>query len=383
MARKPTEHPNHPGGLRYRRIVVKLGTNLLTGGTDRLDLQIMASIVGQVARVREAGGQVLIVSSGAVSAGRHRLAAAGVSFGDVPERQVLASIGMSHLMRSYDDLFSWHEITVAQALLTRRDLADRSGYLNARNTLLTLLDLGVVPIINENDVVATDELEVGFGDNDHLSAQVANLIDADLLAILSDVEGLFTADPRSDPDAQMLKRVDRIDEDIEALAGGAGERGRGGMATKIGAAKLATSAGVDTVIARGEEPDVLVRLAFGDAIGTHFPPTADRMESRRRWMRSGLAVRGSVTVDDGAAHALRHSGSSLLPAGIREVSGKFGRGDSIAVVTSEGHRLALGVVNYDARDLERLRGVKSDQIEGILGYQYGAEAIHRNNLVLL
>jgi glutamate 5-kinase len=383
--KRPADSQSHnaAGGLRYRRIVAKLGTNLLTGGGDRLDLQVMAALVGQVAGVRSHGGQVIVVSSGAVAAGRHRLGPERGGHVDVVERQVLASIGMGHLMRSYDDLFGWHETIVAQALLTRRDLADRHGYLNARNTLLTLLELGVVPIVNENDVVATDEIDVGFGDNDSLSAQVANLVDADLLAILSDIAGLYTADPRTDPSAQLVKRVDAIDATVEGMAGGSRERGRGGMATKIQAAKLATASGSDVVVASGREPDVLTRLAFGGEIGTLFPAHTDHVESRRRWMISGLSVRGEVVIDDGAARALRHGGSSLLPAGIREVSGRFERGDSVAMVTNEGHRLALGIVNYDSADLKRVRGVKSDQIEGILGYQYGAEAVHRNNLVLL
>ena len=385
MPRKPTTSKPDPtaGGLRYRRIVAKLGTNLLTGGGSRLDLQVMAAIVGQVAEIRAHGGQVIVVSSGAIAAGRHRLASAGGTQADVLERQVLASIGMSYLMRSYDDLFAWHDITVAQALLTRRDLADRNGYLNARNTLLTLLDLGVVPIVNENDVVATDEISVGFGDNDNLSAQVANLVDADLLAILSDVDGLFTADPRSDRDATLIERVETVDATIEAMAGGASARGRGGMATKLQAAKLATASGTDVVIARGVGPNILVRLGFGESVGTLFPAQGDRVESRRRWMLSGLSVRGEVVIDDGAARALRRSGSSLLPAGVQKVTGRFERGDSVAVVSAEGHRIAVGISNYDAADLERVKGVRSDRIEAILGYQFGAEAVHRNNLVLL
>jgi glutamate 5-kinase len=371
------------GGLRYRRVVAKLGTNLLTGGGTRLDLQVMASLVSQVATVRSHGGELIIVSSGAIAAGRHRLSAQRTGEGDMVERQVLASIGMSHLMRSYDDLFAWHDVIPAQALLTRRDLGDRQGYLNARNTLLTLLELGIVPVVNENDVVAPDEVNIGFGDNDSLSAQVANLVDADLLAILSDVAGLYTADPRLDPEARLIERVEHIDATIETMAGPSGARGRGGMATKLQAAKLATASGSDVVIAHGRDPDVLVRLAFGEAAGTFFPAQSSRIESRRRWMLSGLAVRGDVVVDAGAANALRHDGSSLLPAGIIEVNGRFERGDSVAVLTHEGHRLAVGIVNYEAGDLRRLRGLKSDQIEGVLGYQFGAEAIHRNNLVLL
>jgi glutamate 5-kinase len=385
--RKPLAEPEAtdapmPSG-RYSRVVVKLGTNLLTAGTDRLNLEVMSSLVGQVARLMRQGGEVIVVSSGAIACGLHRLGAPEERK-DIPFRQVLASVGQTYLMRAYEELFAWHDIMVAQTLLTRRDLADRQGYLNARNTLLALLEVRVVPIVNENDVVAVEEIEgAKIGDNDNLSALVANLVDADLLVLLTDTAGLFTADPRRDPQAQLIPRVEHIDREIEELAGGAGGRGVGGMATKVQAARLAIAGGADVVIADGHERDILPRLAQGEAVGTLFPATADRMESRKRWMLSGLSLKGSVAVDSGAARALRQENRSLLPAGVRSVAGPFERGDVVAICDSEGRRIACGIANYSSKDIECIRGQRSDCIEETLGYEYGAEVVHRDNLVLL
>ena len=370
--------------LRYRRIVAKLGTNLLTAGSDRLDLDTMSSLVAQVARLHAAGAEVILVTSGAIAAGRQRL---GHVHGrrDIPIRQVLAAVGQSHLMQSYDQLFAAQGIVIAQTLLTKRDLSDRVGYLNARNTLLALLELRAVPIVNENDVVAVEEIEgAKIGDNDNLSALVANLVDADLLALLTDTGGLYTADPRLDPSAKLIARVERID-DVEQLAGpsGPGERGTGGMATKVQAARLATSGGTPVVIANGDEPDVLVRLARGEELGTLFPAQVDRMESRKRWMLSRLAVRGRIVVDAGAARALRRDKKSLLPAGVREVDGTFERGEAVDICGPDGERIACGIANYGRDEMEAIRGLRSERIAEALGYEYGAEVVHRNNLVLL
>jgi len=372
------------GQVRYKRIVAKLGTNLLTAGTDRLDLEVMAGLVGQVARLMAQGHQIIIVSSGAIAAGRHRLGL-GAHRRDIPFRQVLASVGQSRLMYAYDQLFGSHGVTVAQTLLTKADLSDRHGYLNARNTLLALMELKVVPIVNENDVVAIDEIkEAKFGDNDNLSAMVANLVDADLLALLGDTPGLFTCDPHRDPNARLIPRVERIDADIEACAGGTeGERGTGGMATKIQAAKLATASGVAVAIADGRQPNILARLAQGEAVGTFFSPTSTRLESRQRWMLSGLARKGRLTVDRGAARALREQNRSLLPAGVVAVEGDFGRGEVVDIVDGSGQRLACGIANYSAEDIARIKGARSDRISEILGYEYGAEVVHRNNLAVL
>jgi glutamate 5-kinase len=374
----------HDERLQYRRIVAKLGTNLLTAGSDRLDLDTMASIVDQVARLHDAGVEVILVTSGAIAAGRERLGHVRVHR-DIPIRQVLAAVGQSHLMRHWERLFAAQEVVTAQTLLTKRDLSDRVGYLNARNTLLALLELGAVPIVNENDVVAVEEIEgAKIGDNDNLSALVANLVDADLLALLTDIPGLYTADPRVDPTAELIRRVDLV-EDVELLAGPSqpGERGTGGMATKVQAARLATSGGTPVVIVNGDEPDVLPRLARGEELGTFFPSQVDRMESRKRWMLSRLAVRGRIVVDAGAARALRRDQKSLLPAGVREVDGTFERGEAVDIVGPDGERIACGIANYGREEVEAIRGLRSELIAATLGYEYGSEVVHRNNLVLL
>jgi glutamate 5-kinase len=368
----------------YRRIVVKLGTNILTAGTERLDLEMMASLVGQVVRLRRSGFDVVVVTSGGVAAGRQALKTARKRR-DLPYRQVLAAVGQVELMQAYHQLFGWHDVVVGQALLTRRDLMSREGYLNARNTLLALLEFGAVPIVNENDTVAVDQIaESRIGDNDNLSAYVANLIDADLLAILTNIGGLYTADPNIDPTARLLERVERITPEIEALAGGAiSERAIGGMVTKLQGARLATASGVNVVICSAHEPMVLPRLAEGEAIGTFFPAATDRVESRKRWILSGLSARGRIVIDAGARHALVDLNRSLLPAGVAAVEGPFERGDTVTVVGPTGERLGHGITNYDSADLERIRGRRSDDIEAILGHSFGSEVVHRNNLVMI
>jgi glutamate 5-kinase len=274
---------------------------------------------------------------------------------------------------------------VAQALLTRTDLTDRPGYLNARNTLLALMELRVLCIVNENDVVAVDELhEARFGDNDNLSAMVANLVDADLLLILSDIDGLYTADPHLDPDARLIPRVDKIDSTIERLVGGTtGNLGTGGMITKIEAAKLATTCGVTVIIANGSEPNVITRLATGKAIGTRFAPVDTKLESRERWMLSGLGTKGKLVVDAGATLALKKHNRSLLAAGIVEVEGDFERGDVVNIFDPEGVRIGCGLTNYSSADVSKIKGEHSNKIATRLGYDFGSEVVHRNNLVVL
>ena len=303
--RSTTKAPPAKKSGQYHRLVIKLGTNLLTGGTGHLDIPTMTSLVDQVAQLHQQGREIVLVSSGAIAAGRDKLAA-DHNRKDIPFRQILAAVGQGRLMHAYEQLFDRHGIVIAQALLTKRELSHRAGYLNARNTILSLLSLGVVPIINENDVLATDEIkEEKFGDNDNLSAMVANLLDADLLILLSDVHGLYTADPRKDKDAKLIPVVEKIDAEIESMAGGAGtSRGTGGMATKIEAAKLATRSGIAVVITEGSVPNVITRLAEGESVGTLFLPTASKVESRQRWMISRLASRGKIVIDDGAAAAL-------------------------------------------------------------------------------
>ncbi len=344
----------------------------------------MSSLVAQIAQLHKQGLELLVVSSGAIAAGRHKLGLTKERRG-TPFKQVLASVGQSRLMNVYEQLFAQHNITVAQALLTKADLTDRAGYLNARNTLLALLELGVICIVNENDVVAVDEIrEAKFGDNDNLSAMVANLVDADLLLILTDIAGLYTADPHRNPDARLIPQVDRIDSEIEHLATDtAGNLGTGGMVTKLEAAKLATASGVTVVIADGREADVILRLAAGEAVGTHFPPITSKLESRQRWMLSGLSTKGKLVVDSGAALALRKQNRSLLAAGITQVEGKFERGDIVNIYDPQGSRLGCGITNYSSADITAIKGAHSKKIASTLGYDYGSEVVHRNNLVVL
>ena len=369
--------------LPYYRIVVKFGTSLLTGGSDQLNQDTMSKLVAQVAQLHKQGLELLIVSSGAMASGRHKLGLTKKIKG-IPFKQVLCSVGQSHLMYVYEQLFGQYNIAVAQALLTKTDLSDRAGYLNARNTLLALLQLKVVCIVNENDVVAVDELdEAKFGDNDNLSAMVANMVDADLLLLLTDTAGLYTADPRRDPDAHLISQVDRIDAEIEGLADKAGSLGIGGMITKIEAAKLATASGVTVVIADGREPDIILRLASGEAMGTRFSPTTSKLESRKRWMLSGLCVQGRLVVDSGAALALKKQNRSLLAAGIRQIEGEFDRGDIVDIYDAEGSHLGCGLVNYSSGEVSLIKGAHSGKIATLLDFDYGPEVVHRNNLAVI
>jgi glutamate 5-kinase len=344
----------------------------------------MSNLVTQVARLHEQGLEPIIVSSGAIASGRHKLGLTKKIKG-IPFKQVLASVGQSRLMNVYEQLFGQHNITVGQALLTKSDLSDRAGYLNARNTLLGLLDLRVVCIVNENDVVAIDEIqEAKFGDNDNLSAMVANLVDADLLMILTDIAGLYTADPHHDPNARLISQVKRIDSDIERLvASTAGSLGTGGMATKIEAAKLATASGVNVIIVDGREPDVILKVVSGEAIGTHFLPNTSKMESRKRWMLSGLGTRGKLVIDAGAALALRKQNRSLLSAGIQKAEGTFQHGDIVAIYDTGGTYLGCGITNYSSSDISIIKGAHSRKIASLLSLDYGPEVVHRNNLALL
>jgi glutamate 5-kinase len=368
----------------YSRVVVKAGTALITSGSDELDMDTMADLVGQIAQLRQSGCQMLLVSSGAVAAGRHALGTSN-GHGSLKMRQLLAAIGQGRVMSAYERLFGQHNIHVAQALLTGRDIDDREGYLNIRNTLLGLIELGIVPIINENDVVAVDELggEI-FGDNDMLSAMVANIVDADLLIMLGRVNGLFTADPNLDPTAQPIPVVTSFTEEIEALGGPSADgRGRGGMTTKLEAAKLATASGVDSVVASGRQRGVIRRLVSGESHGTFFPTSATRMESRKRYLLSQMHESDAVVVDSGAARALLHRNSSLLAAGVVDSLGDFDRGDVVLVLDTERHQLACGISNYSSRDIKHIRRLRSDRIELTLGHYFGDEVLHRDNIVIL
>ncbi len=370
--------------LAYRRVVVKAGTTLLTRGAEGLDREVMSSLVSQIAGLHRRGVEMILVSSGAVAAGRHVIGGLEEGRG-LPLRQALAAVGQGHIMHTYEQLFGGHGVRVAQALLSRRDLADRLGYLNVRNTLMALLELRVVPIVNENDVVAVEELSgEQFGDNDTLSALVANLVDADLLVLLGDIDGLYTSDPNVDPSARLLSPVERVDEGLLAQAGPSWKNtGRGGMATKLEAARLATASGVDVVIANGAQEEVILKLARGDqGIGTRFPSSVTKIDSRKRWMLARLSTRGEVIVDEGAATALRRHHRSLLPAGITDVYGSFERGDIIAIFGPDRDRIASGLTNYSSVDLAKIRGARSDSIAELLGHEYGDEAVHRNNMIV-
>ena len=369
--------------LPYRRIVVKAGTSVLTAGPghQNLDLTVMAALVRQISQLRSLSAEVLLVTSGAIAAGQE---ASGRVALDIPSRQVRAAIGQSRLMHTYQELFGVHGLQVAQVLLTIKDLYDRQSYLNVRNTLQGLLDLGVVPILNENDVVAVDEIGEVFGDNDRLSALVANLVNADLLVILTDIDGLYTADPNLDSEARLIPLVERVDPDIEALAGkDRNPWARGGMATKIEAARLVTTSGITMVMCQGTAEDAVLRAARGDEIGTVFRPAAEKLEARKRWMLGAVSHRSAVVVDAGAAAALRKNNRSLLPAGITEVTGDFARGDIVYIVAAGDRRIACGITNYGSEDIKRIRGFRSDDIQDTLGYHYGPEVIHRDNLVLI
>lgn len=366
--------------MNYKRIVVKLGTGVLTNGTDRLSRPRMVDLVRQVASLQATGREVVVVSSGAVTAGREALGFPKMRK-DIPFKQVLAAVGQSRLMHIYAQLFELYDLTVAQALLTRADLADRQRYLNARNSLLALIARRVIPIVNENDVVGVDEIKIG--DNDNLSALVANLVDADLLVMLTDIAGLYTADPHRVPEAQFIPVVDLIDDTIRRLAGTTStRRGTGGMITKIQAAELATQGGTTVVIAAGDEPNVLLRLVAGECIGTRFTAAVSQLESRKRWILAESA-RGRIYVDQGAVQALLERGKSLLPVGVTQVEGSFERGATVRICDPGGHEIARGISNYGSDDLIAIRGRRSAEIATILGYEYGAEVVHRNNLVVV
>ncbi len=363
-----------------RKIIVKVGTSTLTGGTRRLSPRLMLELVRQVAQLHEEGHRVVLVTSGAMSAGREKL-----NWPDLhpalPVKQMLASVGQAVLMQRYSDLFSYFSITVSQILLTRGDIANRTGYLNARDTLLTLLAHRILPIINENDTIATEEIRVG--DNDNLSALVANLIDADLLILLTDIDGLYTADPRSDPAATLIHTIPRIDEAVFARAGGTGSAlGTGGMITKLQAAQLAGRSGTTTVIAPGARPDVIAAVVRGEQIGTTFLPPTTRKESRKRWLLSEKAL-GVLNVDAGAVRQVTERGASLLPVGVLAVEGEFERGEPVNIAAPGGECVAIGLSNYAAAEARRLVRLQSAAIVETLGYTWGDEIIHRDNLVLL
>jgi glutamate 5-kinase len=368
--------------MTFCRVVIKLGTSTLTAGTSHLSLPRMVDLVRQVTQIHNTGCEVVLVSSGAIAAGRECLNFPQLPK-DIPAKQMLAAVGQPRLMALYEQLFDLYGITVAQVLLTRSDLSDRRSYLNSRNTLAALLAQRVIPIVNENDTVATEEIRVG--DNDNLSALVSNLVDAELLILLTDQPGLFTSDPRRDPNAQLVDNIyeQHIPDSLWQAAGGsANGLGTGGMTTKLQAADLARRSGAAVIIARGSDTDIITRLVAGETHGTYFKPSASVVESRKRYILASDRSNGCIYVDSGAVLALREGGS-LLPVGITGLEGKFERGDTVRVADPEGRDIARGMVNYSYNHLQNISGHRSEEILKILGFAYGEEVIHRNNLVLL
>ena len=364
-----------------RRWVVKIGSALLTGDGKGLDRDAMAAWVAQIARLQDEGVEVVLVSSGAVAEGMSRLGwkARPKAIHDL---QAAAAVGQMGLVQAYESHFMAHGRHTAQILLDHDDLSNRQRYLNARRTLQALIRLGVVPVVNENDTVVTDEIR--FGDNDTLGALVANLIDAEVLVILTDQQGLFDKDPRANPDAVLVGEGRAGDPALDAMAGGsAGSLGRGGMATKLRAAKLAARSGATTLIASGREPDVLVRLRRGDALGTLLVAAQEPIAARKQWLAGQLQVRGRLTLDAGAVDVLRQQGRSLLPVGVKAVSGHFTRGELVTCCDEDGREIARGLVNYSAEETTRILGQSSARIADILGYRDDDELIHRDNLVLV
>ena len=364
-----------------RRIVVKVGSSLVTAEGRGLDHAALSRWAGQIAALTAQGREVVLVSSGAIAEGIARLGWAKRPHA-VNELQAAAAVGQMGLVQAYESIFRAHGLHAAQVLLTHEDLANRTRYLNARSTLRTLLELKVVPIINENDTVATDEIRLG--DNDTLGALVTNLIEADCLVILTDQTGLYTADPRKDPQATLVMDAHAGDPELERMAGGAGSSvGTGGMLTKILAAKRAARSGAHTVICSGHEENVLLRLAAGEAIGSQLIARQAPLAARRQWLADHLQLRGGVVLDDGAVRALREEGKSLLPVGVQGVTGEFERGEVVAIVDLTGHEIARGLVNYSANEARRIAGKPSSAIETELGYMDEPELIHRDNLVML
>lgn len=366
---------------RAKRFVVKVGSVVLASYDCRLDQATVDRLASELLELRKAGKEVILVSSGAILAGMGQLGLKEKPR-SIPLKQAVAAVGQSHLMRNYEEAFAPNGQRVAQVLLTQDDLQNRIRYLNARNTLFTLLGIGVIPIINENDTVAIDEIK--FGDNDNLSALVATLVDADLLVILTDTEGLYTSDPRKDPSARLVPLVKRITEEIKLWAGESARGiGTGGMSTKVSAARIAASVGIPTIVANGLEKGILHRVFSGEAVGTLFLPSHSKMKSRQRWLAFATRPHGQIVVDEGAKMALTHSGKSLLPSGILATARPFQVGDVVSLLNSEGVEFARGLVNYTSEEVEKIKGLKSTEIEGALGYKHSDEVIHRNNLVIL
>jgi glutamate 5-kinase len=366
---------------RVRRVVVKVGSGLVTTPGEGPSSEPIGRLAADLSALVQDHREVALVSSGAIATGMARLGLKARPR-SIPEKQAAAAVGQSALMWEYEQAFKKHGIAVGQVLLTGQDISDRSRYLNARNTLLALLDFGVLPIVNENDTVAVDEIKVG--DNDNLAALVAHLIDADLLVLLTDVDGLYTGDPRRDPTARRLETVETITDEIQRMVYDASARvSVGGMSTKLQAAQKAGASGIPMVIASGRDAGTLPRLLKGEPVGTYFQPRDDRLAARKRWIAFAVPPQGRLSVDAGAKKALTERGKSLLPSGLVAVDGQFDAGDVVALTQVDGVEFARGLVNYDADELRRIRGAKTADIERTLGYRGVDEVVHRDNMVIL
>lgn len=363
------------------RVVIKVGSSLVTNDGQGIDNKAVGQWCKQIATLRQQGKQVVLVSSGAIAEGMARLGWKKRP-AEMHELQAAAAVGQMGLAQAYESAFAAHGLRTAQILLTHEDLADRLRYLNARSTLLALLRLGIVPIVNENDTVSTDEIKLG--DNDTLGALVTNLVDADALIILTDQSGLYNKDPRHHPDATLISQAQADDPALAGMAGGAGSHiGKGGMLTKVLAAQRAAKSGAATIIASGREADVLIRLARGEPIGTCLLASQPMWSARKQWMADHLRLRGRLILDEGAVKALVQDGKSLLPVGVRAVEGTFETGDLVACITPDGKECARGLINYPSSDTRRIMGKPSSQIATILGEMTESELIHRDNLVVL
>ena len=363
------------------RVVVKIGTSTLTYNNGKLNLFRIEKLVRELADLANQGKEIILVTSGAVGAGLDRLGSTERPK-TIPEKQAVAAIGQGILMHMYEKLFAEYGQIVAQVLLTRENSVKHKLYINSRNTLLTLLKMGVIPVINENDAIAIDELKIG--DNDTLSATVATIVDADLLIILSDIEGVFTANPQNDPTAQLIEEITDITPEIEELAGGAGSKlGTGGMYTKIQAAKIAVKAGVTMVIASGALEGVVRNILSGEKIGTIFPAKEQHLQVRKSWLAFGAMIKGELVVDEGCEKALITEGSSLLSVGIVEVKGTFDQGNSVRILSKQGREIARGLANYNSEEIKKICGKNTNNISKILGSKLYDEVIHRDNMVIM
>ena len=366
---------------RSRRIVVKVGSSILASVEKGLLYDVFSHLTKEISDLKRQGYEIVLVSSGAIAAGMEKLGYKTRPQA-ITQKQATAAVGQTRLMKIYEDYFSRYQQMVAQILLTHDDLSHRRRFLNARNTLLTLLGLGIIPIINENDTVVVDEIK--FGDNDNLSALITNLIGADLLIILTDMDGLCDSDPRVNPHARCIPLVEEIDVDLDGIVGETkSEISVGGMISKIQAARKASRFGIPTVVARGNKEGVLRQILKGKEIGTLILPKRDALSSRKHWIAFNPKPKGDVIVDDGAKKAVVQKGKSLLPSGVIRIRGNFNRGDLVTCLGSRGKEFARGLVNYSATELEKIRGLRSDQIESTLGYKYSDEVIHRDDLVVL